>query len=180
MAAVAHARPRDVLTRLILEVFKLNGRLLAAGDRLVRDIGLTSARWQVLGAVALAPAPQPVANLARTMGLTRQAVQRTTNELVTDGLLSFAPNPHHQTAQLVVLTKKGEAAYDAADARQRPWARALAEGLRDADLSTAQLTLFRLTERLEVAAHVSSTHTPRGHRSRRTPTRTRRSYGQTD
>ena len=71
------ARPRrDVtgpaVTALILEVFRLNGRLLAAGDRLVAKLGLTSARWQVLGAIALSPSAEPVARLARNMGLHRQ------------------------------------------------------------------------------------------------------------
>jgi hypothetical protein len=56
------------MTELILETFRLNGRLLAAGDALVADVGLTSARWQVLGAIALAPVPQPVAHIARNMG----------------------------------------------------------------------------------------------------------------
>ena len=40
------------VTQLILDVFRLNGRLLIAGDRLVGELGLTSARWQVLGAIA--------------------------------------------------------------------------------------------------------------------------------
>ena len=62
----------SALSLLILDVFRLNGRLLAAGDRMVEDLGLTSARWQVLGAVALAAAP--VAWIARNMGLTRQGV----------------------------------------------------------------------------------------------------------
>ena len=39
----------NVITDLILETFRLNGQLLAAGDALVSDVGLTSARWQVLG-----------------------------------------------------------------------------------------------------------------------------------
>src|SRR5712692_9690594 len=74
------------LTELILDVFRLNGRLLAAGDRLVADIGLTSARWQVLGAIALAATPSPVAHLARGMGLTRQGAHRTVNDLGAEGL----------------------------------------------------------------------------------------------
>lgn len=58
-------RARNAVTELILETFRLNGRLLAAGDALVANIGLTSARWQVLGAIALSPVPLPVAHLAR-------------------------------------------------------------------------------------------------------------------
>ncbi len=117
------------LGQLIVETFRVNGDLLAAGDALVGDLGLTSARWQVLGAIALSPVPLPVAHLARNMGLSRQAVQRLSNELSADGLVHFAANPHHQRAKLVLLTPQGRKAYDAAIARQRPWARAVAEGL---------------------------------------------------
>ena len=92
------------ITDLVLETFRLNGRLLASGDALVADLGLTSARWQVIGAMALSPMPLSVAQIARNMGLTRQAVQRLANEMEADGLMRFAPNPHHQRAKLVVLT----------------------------------------------------------------------------
>ena len=52
-----------------------------AGDRLVADLGLTSARWQILGAVVTAERPQPVAWLARDLGANRQNVQRIVNDL---------------------------------------------------------------------------------------------------
>ena len=82
-----HTRLRRSLTDLIIGVFRLNGALLVSGDALVGDLGLTSARWQVLGAIALSPVPLPVAHLARNMGLTRQAVQRSVDEMRHDGLV---------------------------------------------------------------------------------------------
>src|SRR5271166_4204772 len=96
--------PSNAISELILEVFRLNGRLLEAGDALVADIGLTSARWQVLGAVALSAVPLPVAHIARNMGLARQSVQRLVDEMLADGLVRHAPNPHHRRAKLVLLT----------------------------------------------------------------------------
>ncbi len=86
-------RTRHALSDLVVAVFRLNGDLLAAGDALVQDLGLTSARWQVLGAIALAPAPLPVAHIARNMGLARQSVQRLVGEMRADGLIRLAPNP---------------------------------------------------------------------------------------
>src|SRR4051795_8784864 len=103
--------PIEQLTDLIIETFRLNGRLLAAGDGLVADLGLTSARWQIMGAIALSPVPLPVASIARNMGLARQTVQKLVNEMESDGLLRFAPNPHHRRAQLVLFTDQGRAAY---------------------------------------------------------------------
>src|SRR3984957_21057366 len=104
-----HPPEGAALTALVLEIFRLNGALLAEGDRLVGDIGLTSARWQVMGAAALSPVPLPVAAIARNMGLTRQAVQRVANDLEQAGFVRFAPNPHHQRAQLLLLTAAGTA-----------------------------------------------------------------------
>jgi DNA-binding MarR family transcriptional regulator len=137
------------LTQLILETFRLNGALLEAGDALVAPLGLTSARWQVLGAIAAAPVPLPVAHIARNMGLSRQAVQRLVNEMERDRLVRLAPNPHHQRAKLVVMTDRGERAFADAMARQRPWARKLARGLATADVETATLLMRLLRERLE-------------------------------
>ena len=140
---------RDAVTELILEVFRLNGTLLAAGDGLVEDLGLTSARWQVLGAIALSPVPLPVAHLARNMGLSRQAVQRLANEMAADGLVRFAENPHHQRAKLVLLTARGQEAYDAAMARQGSWARKLGKGLSISEIEAAMAVLRGMRRSLE-------------------------------
>jgi len=137
------------VTTLILETFRLNGRLLAAGDALVRGLSLSSARWQVLGAVAAAPVPLSVAQIARLMGLTRQAVQRLANDMDREGLLRFAVNPHHQRAKLVVMTSRGQAAYGAAMKRQAPWAQALTQGFTAAQIAAATVVLKRLRQRLE-------------------------------
>jgi DNA-binding MarR family transcriptional regulator len=141
----------DALTLLILEVFRVNGGLIAAGDRLVADLGLTSARWQVLGAIALSPMPEPVARLARAMGLHRQGVQRIVNELEAEGIVALDDNPHHRRAKLVRLTKKGEALYREAERRQTPWARDLAKGLDAKAIASAHGLLKSLRDRLEQA-----------------------------
>jgi DNA-binding MarR family transcriptional regulator len=140
---------QDAVTELILEVFRSNGSLLAAGDAIVGDLGLTSARWQVLGAIALSPVRLPVAHLARNMGLSRQAVQRLSNEMAADGLVRFTDNPHHQRAKLVVPTARGQAAYDAAMARQGPWARQLGKGLSISEIEAATAVLRRMRRKLE-------------------------------
>jgi DNA-binding MarR family transcriptional regulator len=137
------------LTNIILEVFRLNGELLSAGDALVADLGLTSARWQVIGAIGVSSNPLPVAHIARNMGLSRQAVQRIVNDLVAQKLLRFAPNPHHQRAKLVVLTKEGMAMSASAMERQQPWASALGSGLTASDMQIAYRVLKGLRERLQ-------------------------------
>ena len=138
--------------RARLETFRLNGRLLATGDALIADLGLTSARWQVIGAISLSPVPLPVAHIARNMGLTRQAVQRLANDMERDGLVRFAPNPHHDRAKLVLLTRKGKAAFAGAMERQGPWADSLVAGLSMRDIKLASSTLRTIRQRLEQQA----------------------------
>jgi DNA-binding MarR family transcriptional regulator len=140
---------QNTITDFVLETFRLNGRLLVSGDALVADLGLTSARWQVIGAIALSPVPLSVAQIARNMGLTRQAVQRMANEMAADGLLRFAPNPHHQRAKLVVLTAAGKSAFAAAMKRQGAWASDLGAGLDPRKIAAAAATLRSIRQRLD-------------------------------
>ncbi len=90
----------------MLETFRLNGRLVALGDRRTSVIGLSTARWQVLGAVD--QGAFTVSQIARNMGLRRQSVQRIVDLLAGEGLLELATNPHHRRAKLVHLTARGE------------------------------------------------------------------------
>lgn len=145
---------RDAFTKLVLEIFRLNGELIEVGDALVDDIGLTSARWQVLGAIALATQPLPVAHLARNMGLARQSVQRIVDDLKKDGLVLYAPNQHHRRAMLVLMTAAGKAAYEVAMKRQKKWADSIVTGLSPQVMDTARNTLVELRRRLEENAKV--------------------------
>jgi DNA-binding MarR family transcriptional regulator len=149
MATPKRTRGGDALTDLVLDVFRLNNLLLTAGDRLVAGLGLTSARWQVLGAIADAEQSQPVAWLARNLGGNRQNVQRIVNDLAKEGLVAFEPNPHHRRAQLVVLTDKGRRAYDAAIRLQVPWINNLSDGLLMKDIETARRVVAAVREKLE-------------------------------
>lgn len=139
----------ETLTGLILDLFRLTGGLLTAGDRLVAPLGLTSARWQVLGAIVAAERPQPVAWLARDLGASRQNVQRIVNDLRGEGLVAFAANPHHRRAQLVLLTEKGGRAFDAAMDLQAPWVDGLAAGLAVKDLERLHRVILALRRKLE-------------------------------
>jgi DNA-binding MarR family transcriptional regulator len=137
------------LTDLVLDLFRLNSRMLAAGDRLVARLGLTSARWQILGAIVEADRPQPVAWLARDLGAYRQNVQRIINELHREGLVALEANPHHRRARLVVLNEKGKQVFDAAMRLQAPWINDLSEGLAIKDLQTVHHVIVALRQKLE-------------------------------
>ncbi len=139
----------EALTKLMLDLFRLNSLALTAGDRLVARLGLTSARWQVLGAIVASERPQPVAWLARDLGANRQNVQRIINDLEREGLVTFAANPHHKRAQLVVLTDKGKRAFKSAMDLQAPWVDDLAGGVAVRDLETVHRVMLTLRKKLE-------------------------------
>lgn len=149
MSAPKRTPAASALTDLFLDLFRLNSRILTTGDRLVAGLGLTSARWQILGAIIEADRPQPVAWLARDLGANRQNVQRIVNDLHTEGLVAFKANPHHRRAQLVVLTDKGRQAFDAAMRLQAPWVNGLAEGVSVKDIETTRNVMRTLRRKLE-------------------------------
>ena len=139
----------EVLTDLMLDLFRFNSAVLTAGDRLVAPLGLTSARWQILGAIVAAERSQPVAWLARDLGANRQNVQRIINDLHEDGLVVFEPNPHHRRAQLVVLTEKGRQAFDSAMELQTPWVNQLSKGLSLKELETVHRVIMTMRSKLD-------------------------------
>ena len=149
MTTTKRTRAAEALTDLVLDVFRLNGLLLTAGDRIVARFGLTSARWQVLGAIAYAEHAQPVAWLARDMGGNRQNVQRIVNDLRKTGLVTLELNPHHRRASLVVLTDKGRRTFDEAMRVQAPWANALSKDLAIKDIDTTRRVVAELRKKLE-------------------------------
>jgi DNA-binding MarR family transcriptional regulator len=66
-----------------------------------------------------------------------------------DGLVRFAPNPHHQRAKLVVLTPAGKSAFAAAMKRQGAWASDVGVGLDARKIAAATAMLRSVRQRLE-------------------------------
>ena len=134
----------DAFSGLVVRLFRLNGLVAAEGDALARPAGQTAARWQVLAMVEDVPAT--VAQIARTLGLARQSVQRVTDLLEGAGLIRYEDNPRHQRARLVALTEEGRRALSTIQAAQRPWADALGAKVGERDLRRASAVLDRVLE----------------------------------
>jgi DNA-binding MarR family transcriptional regulator len=146
-----HSPAGLLLTQLILETFRLNGRLLIVGDQLTKDLGLTSARWQIFGAIVQAQTPLTVPSIARNMGLQRQSVQRIIDVLHKESLVKFEENPHHQKAKLVTLTSAGHTVFKKVSAIQITWSNEIAEGLDLKDLDRVITMMRTIRERLDDA-----------------------------
>ena len=142
--------PKQALDELILETFRFHGLLIAAGDALTRDLGLSSARWQVLGAIGTSREIPSLSAIARAMGLSRQAVRRVVNELETAGLVETSPHPANRRLRLVFLTEAGELAHDEANKRQVPWGERLAENIATERFLEAAELIKDVRMRMEV------------------------------
>lgn len=137
-----------LLADIMLLVFRLNGRLLEQGDRLVAGLNLTSARWQVLGAVALAGQPLTAPHIADAMGITRQGAQKQLNLLTGEGLLERRPNPLHERSPLYALTAAGARVYAEADRLCGLWTADVGQVFSHDTLVSTKTVLAVLLERL--------------------------------
>ena len=118
----------------ILEICRLNGRLLAEEESLLQAFGLTSARWKVLGVLSRFAQSLTVPQISRRIGLSRQNIQRLVDVLEVDGLLDYQIIPDHKRAKLVSVTPKGQQRYAAVRQVHIPWVNHCAEGFNAADL----------------------------------------------
>ena len=137
----------DELSELLIEVFRVNGLALSAGDVLAKPAGLSSARWQILGVVD--HAPTPVSDIARTMGLARQSVQQTADALENEGFVQSKTNPDHARAKLISITPKGRKALRQVERRHASWVKNLASQLDERAVTKTLKTLRQLAEALQ-------------------------------
>jgi DNA-binding MarR family transcriptional regulator len=132
---------------LAVQVLRLAGMLIDAGDALAAPSGQTSARWRVLAVVEEEPAT--VATIARALGQARQSVQRIADLLSADGLAAYDDNPDDRRAMLLRLTTRGRATLRTIQSAQRVWADALGVSIGERELRAASVTLARVTDALE-------------------------------
>ncbi|MCA8201165.1 MarR family winged helix-turn-helix transcriptional regulator [Burkholderia sp. AU33545] len=140
------------LTAVALSVFRLNGLLIEWGNTFAAPHGLTSARWQVLGAISMAPEAPNIPQIADAMGISRQAVLKQINVLVEEGLVQPLPNPTHKRSPLYALTPRGTAAYQAVVGQWQQHVRDIAGQFSSADLDAA----------IRVLSTMSGAHAPNG------------------
>jgi DNA-binding MarR family transcriptional regulator len=144
----------DAATEVVLEILRASGLVFDAGNRIAAQVGLTAARWQVLGALAVAERPLTVPQIARRMGLSRQAVQASVNRLLAGALVESGENLDHRRSPLITLTELGQQKYGELDRRQIRWINELSTGLEPSELGNAACLLHGLSDRLEKTAGI--------------------------
>lgn len=147
----------DLLYGVIRRLWPLHRTVVRAVERELTDTGMTAGEHALLDALH-SEGPRTVPQLARSMGLDRQPVQRWVNHAAELGLVVTAPNPAHRRSSLIELTPEGVAAirgiqeFEATELRRR-----LAD-LPAEDIRTALHVLDRLGEEFRHLANGS--HVP--------------------
>lgn len=93
------------MQRLAADLFQAASAMRRDGEAIARQAGQTQARWQVMWIAASGRHTVPA--IGRRLGITRQSVQSTADELVRHGLAEFAPNIDHARSPLLLLTPHG-------------------------------------------------------------------------
>lgn len=140
------------LARLVADVYELAGALRRHGEELAASAGQTQARWQLLSVVS--DGAWTVPHAARRLGVSRQAVQRVADDLATDGLVRYAPNPHHQRSALLELTPRGAEKLAAINAAAHRWHSTIAVDLDRPALERTRDVLRQVRQR------IAETHEP--------------------
>lgn len=149
---MAKTRPETAaqIPLIVADIYELAGRLRAAGDAIAATVGQTQARWQVLSAASSEP-PLSVPQIARRLGLSRQAIQRVADLLAEDGLATYADNPDHKASPHLILTKAGHDALNRLTRQARAGHEALASRLAATDLPGLRRDLRALLDAIKTS-----------------------------
>lgn len=143
-------RPHGLVPLIIADIYQLAGAFRDRGEDIARAIGQSQARWQVLSAASAEPKTVP--QIARRLGVSRQAVQRLANELVDERLASFRPNPDHQASPHLILSSDGIAALALLSKTGRAFHARIAASFSAAEMDHLHRGLRRLIGAVEKAS----------------------------
>jgi DNA-binding MarR family transcriptional regulator len=130
-----------LMSETVVALFQANGKMLEWGDAFTAPFGLTSARWQILGAISWAGQKQTAPQIAEQMGVSRQGAQKQLNLLTEDGLIEKLPNPCHRRSPHYHLTGKGSALFEKVNHAWQTHATKTEDAFSAQDLETTLRTL---------------------------------------
>jgi DNA-binding MarR family transcriptional regulator len=101
----------------------------------------------------LGDGPRTVPQVARSLWLPRQVVQRLTDAAVELGFVRFTANPAHRRSKLAELTDQGRTVFAEIHDRELADLRELADRLDPADIEAAVRVISALTAHTREVAH---------------------------
>jgi DNA-binding MarR family transcriptional regulator len=146
--------PPEELGHRVSEVFDLVGALYRRGLRkLEQGEAIEGVSVGVRSVLTLLHryGPMTVPQMARIMALTRQFVQRMTNDALDRGWVEATPNPAHQRSSLIRITGEGEAVITAILAREHALNRQVGGELTEAELTACVRVLKQMMKTFDHA-----------------------------
>jgi DNA-binding MarR family transcriptional regulator len=136
--------------QLTRAVFAAHSSVLRYGDTANAPFGQSSARWRVL--FNIAQGNGSVSEIARATNYTRQSIQRLADNLVAEGLATYAPDPHDRRKQIITLTATGKRVLDGMESDFDRWSRRLVKKLGKENITQTIEQLHELTRVLDTDA----------------------------
>ncbi|MES1158517.1 MAG: MarR family transcriptional regulator [Terricaulis silvestris] len=138
----------EALLDLSVATIELYFRLEAA-TQAIAGFASAGGEWGVLRTL-IRHGEQTVPEMARSRPVSRQHCQTICNNLADQGLIEFIENPRHKRSQLVRITKKGRARFEAMSEQFLVAAGAFAPHFEKEELATATDVLRRARELIVV------------------------------
>ena len=144
------APEQSEFARFADELARLRGRMRALFEDVRSEAGLSEMELTVLTATVNAARAPTVAQIGRSLGHPRQVVQRAANHLAELGLLTFAENPDHKRASLLVPTAAGLDVKASDHRRSEAVTGAMLERISEAEFAEAADRLHAIRSRIEL------------------------------
>jgi len=134
------------------EIVRLHGRFKSTFADFRSDSGLTESELMVLNAVLEAEQPPTMSQIGRSVGHSRQFIQRAANSLMRQGLIETQENPDHKRAALLIPTASARELKREMNSRAEAIAKALRHQI-DADAVREAIQSLRAVRRAMEAHH---------------------------
>jgi DNA-binding MarR family transcriptional regulator len=136
--------------QLTRAVFAAHASVLRHGDRANAPFGQSSARWRVM--FNIAQGNGSVSEIARATDYTRQSIQRLADNLVVEGLATYAPDPEDRRRQIITLTPEGSTVLAAMESDFDRWSKRLVKKLGKSNVTQTIEHLHELKRVLDTDA----------------------------
>ena len=154
--------PRHPLVLLIDETSRLKSRLQSIFTGASSGVDLSHMELTVLTAVVESKTPPTVPQIGRSLGHSRQVIQRAANDLIKAKLLTAALNPDHKRAQLLHATTAGQKLYAEALVLGKQAANSLGRALDLAQCERLARELHELRGKIEAELRTRNSKRVRG------------------
>ena len=115
--SILNAESIESLDTLAFQIFRIHHLIQENSEWLFNDLGVTHSRARIIIGLSKQNKPTSISELARSIGLTRQAVQRLANQMIEEDILCIDQDSQSNKSKLLQLTDVGLTLY--AEIRRR-------------------------------------------------------------